>query len=382
MVRRRWSFRSRASGAGTYVVSSSSSLLGGYLAAGTTDGRVSLMQVRYTPRYDEGTLSGVDVDLRDRGVARVDPDERPVRQVSYVEEEGRKHVAAIVGDRTVALWKTDDSGSEYPGDRQRSGGRARHAGQARASRRRGRRNRPRPSLSLDLRGRRPRADGCVVGGRRRNHGARVPRRRQFRRGGHLAWRGVELVPRAGSPRRRGDGASARLRAAGQRRCAPLPSRRVTAASPPSSDDGALVLRHQTSERTLARIDGAEAVPLLVVAPKARRALRAGGRHARAVCPRQPAPRGERPDALRQGVVRGVRVARIRLAIDGRDRRLRVEAQSGAARLRHDQGNPVRDALCRPAGGAGRACTRRSSCTRPSRPRSSPPSRSWRRCRAS
>ena len=36
----------------------------------------------------------------------------------------------------------------------------------------------------------------------------------------------------------------------------------------SSDDGALVLRHQTSERTLARIDGAKAVPLLVVAPKA------------------------------------------------------------------------------------------------------------------
>jgi len=71
------------------------------------------MQVRYTPRYEGGTLAGVEVEIRDRGLVRVDPDGRLIRQVSYIEEEGRKHVAVLVDERVVVLWRTDDGGSEH-----------------------------------------------------------------------------------------------------------------------------------------------------------------------------------------------------------------------------------------------------------------------------
>jgi len=96
---------------GTRIRSSSRSLLGNFLAAGTEDGRVALAQVRYTPRYENQAMTGLDVRVVDRGLVTVDPQGRPVRQVSYDEQDGRKHVAAIVGDGEVAIAHVADDGT-------------------------------------------------------------------------------------------------------------------------------------------------------------------------------------------------------------------------------------------------------------------------------
>jgi ABC-type uncharacterized transport system permease subunit len=49
---------------GTPIVSSSRSLLGNYLAAGTGDGRVALMQIRFTPRYENAAMAALDPEGR------------------------------------------------------------------------------------------------------------------------------------------------------------------------------------------------------------------------------------------------------------------------------------------------------------------------------
>jgi phosphate transport system permease protein len=98
---------------GTRVVSSSRSNLGHHLAAGTEDGRVALAEITFTPRYENETLSGLDASVQDAGLATVDERGRPIRQVSYYQEEGRKYVAAIAGDGALVLFRTDDAGAEY-----------------------------------------------------------------------------------------------------------------------------------------------------------------------------------------------------------------------------------------------------------------------------
>jgi len=95
---------------GAAVVSASHSLAGGYLAAGLADGRVSLMQVRVTPEYDGERLKALGIELRDRGIADVDPEKRAIRQVSYLDQDGQQFVAALVADREMAYWWTDGDG--------------------------------------------------------------------------------------------------------------------------------------------------------------------------------------------------------------------------------------------------------------------------------
>ena len=97
---------------GTRVVSSSRSLLGLHLAAGTANGRVALMQVRTTPRYEEQSLSGIDVEVVERGVVVVDPEGRPIRQVSYDERNGSQHLAALLDEGGIAIWQASEFGGE------------------------------------------------------------------------------------------------------------------------------------------------------------------------------------------------------------------------------------------------------------------------------
>jgi phosphate transport system permease protein len=91
------------------VTSSSRSAAGNYLAAGLSDGRVSLMQLRFVPQYDGATLKDLVTDVRDRGMAKLD-DSRPVRQVAYLEQDDQKVVAGLVSDTDVVVWRT--SGDE------------------------------------------------------------------------------------------------------------------------------------------------------------------------------------------------------------------------------------------------------------------------------
>jgi phosphate transport system permease protein len=98
--------------AGADVIASSRSLLGDFVAAGAADGRVALLQVRFVPVHEEGAVAGVKVDVRERGVVSLDPRGRAAERVSYLEEGERKFVAGQVSASEVALWWIDDGGEE------------------------------------------------------------------------------------------------------------------------------------------------------------------------------------------------------------------------------------------------------------------------------
>ena len=95
------------------ITASSRSLLGNYVAAGTSDGRVSLMQIRFTPVYQGQTLADLAIDLRERGLVDIDRGKRPIRNVSYLEQEGQKFVAVLLTDREIACWWTDADAKEW-----------------------------------------------------------------------------------------------------------------------------------------------------------------------------------------------------------------------------------------------------------------------------
>ena len=92
------------------VVSSSRSVLGDYFAAGTADGRVALLQVQYAQQYEQQTLSGLAITVRDRGLIELDPGKRPILQVDYHEENGERLVVAVVDDRELVFWRGSEGG--------------------------------------------------------------------------------------------------------------------------------------------------------------------------------------------------------------------------------------------------------------------------------
>jgi len=97
---------------GATLTAASRSLIGDFVGAGTSDGRVALQQVRFLPKYEEQKLVDLELEVRDRGVFEIDPAKRPVRDLSYVEQEGRKIAAAIVDDGEIALLRIGDDESK------------------------------------------------------------------------------------------------------------------------------------------------------------------------------------------------------------------------------------------------------------------------------
>jgi phosphate transport system permease protein len=95
------------------VTTASRSLLGNYVAIGTDDGRVALQQVRFRPKYEEQKLVDLEIEVRDRGSVQLDPTRRPIRQVVYEEQDGRKTVLGVAGDDEVLVYRTDDEGGEH-----------------------------------------------------------------------------------------------------------------------------------------------------------------------------------------------------------------------------------------------------------------------------
>ena len=89
---------------GAAVTAASRSLLGHFVAAGTSDGRVGLAQVRFRPVFEDQVIKDLEIDVRGRGVFVADPQGRRVRDVSYEESpEGAKIAAAIVADDEIEL---------------------------------------------------------------------------------------------------------------------------------------------------------------------------------------------------------------------------------------------------------------------------------------
>jgi len=252
---------------GTRIISSSRSLLGNYVASATDDGRVALAQVRYTPRYEDQRIAGLDVRVVERGLVTLDGQGRPVREVSYDEQDGQKLVAAVVGDAEIAIWHGDEAGSHktatvsVPPRQRVTHVRVGRNGVTIAATDQGRLYRwvfeeetprltdvspvaedPVTALEFVIGG-----NSVVVGTSRGEVSswftAPVPH------GGEAMVRAHDFEPQGAavvafgmSPRDRSFGAS--------------------------GADGSLVLRHQTSERTLARLDGHAAARLMVIAPKA------------------------------------------------------------------------------------------------------------------
>ena len=83
------------------------------MALGTTDGKVILQQVRFTPRYENQKLADLDLAVRARGLVELDPSHRPLREVAYEETEGRKTLAGVAAADEVLVWRTDDEGTEH-----------------------------------------------------------------------------------------------------------------------------------------------------------------------------------------------------------------------------------------------------------------------------
>ena len=254
-------------GPGARIRSSSRSLLGNFIAAGTEDGRVALMQVRYTPRYENQRMRGLDVTIADRGLVTVDPAGRPVRQVSYDEQDGGKQVAAIVADGEVAIARVGEDGAAKRATVSLGSGqrvtqvRVGRGGVTVAATDRGRLYRwtfddEAPLLTdvSPVAGDAVTALEFVIGGNSVVVGTS--------RGEVSSWfvapvaHGGEAMVRAHDFEPQG----AAVVAFGV-----SPRERSFAAS---GADGSLVLRHQTSERTLARLQGMPAARVLVIAPKA------------------------------------------------------------------------------------------------------------------
>ncbi len=97
------------------VVSASRSTLSDFIGIGLADGRLSMQQVRFRPRYEEQKLVDLDLEVSDRGTVALDPDKRPLRAVAYEETEGRKTALGVATDTQVLVYRTDDEGGEHRG---------------------------------------------------------------------------------------------------------------------------------------------------------------------------------------------------------------------------------------------------------------------------
>ena len=93
------------------VTSSSKAVIGHHVAAGLSDGRVLAVQVMFVPQYDGAALRDLTREVRGRADIALDPAGRAVRQVSYIDQDGQLFVAGQVAPDEVRWW-TDGGGVE------------------------------------------------------------------------------------------------------------------------------------------------------------------------------------------------------------------------------------------------------------------------------
>jgi phosphate transport system permease protein len=91
---------------GAVVTSASRSLTGDSVALGTADGRVALMQVAFTPEYEGSSVKDVKIQVSERGMVQIGAGQ-PVRRVSYAQDGDRRIVAGQIADDAVAMSWTD-----------------------------------------------------------------------------------------------------------------------------------------------------------------------------------------------------------------------------------------------------------------------------------
>ena len=257
--------RSKALGDAT-ITAVSRSLSGDFISLGTSDGRVALVKVLFQTVYDASALGDVNVDLRDGVVVTLAEDKRPILRVSYVEESDRKVVAGLVSDSELALWWSEGDGAPRRElVRTRDGARilgiaVSHTGAAIASTDRGEVYHWEVADAASLTdvvsvGSTPvTALSYVIGGRTFIAGSADGR--------VSAWFRAPVGP---------DGAPTLVRAAefskqsGAITAITASTRDRTFVT--ASDDGAVVLRHQTSQRTLVEVPGSAAAAAVTLSPR-------------------------------------------------------------------------------------------------------------------
>ncbi len=99
-------FKSAALGASA-VTAASRSLMGDFVALGTSDGRAVLLQVNFSPVFDAGVLKDVTIAVAERGVVTLDESRRAIQRISYLEEGDDKIVAGQVGDADISVSWTE-----------------------------------------------------------------------------------------------------------------------------------------------------------------------------------------------------------------------------------------------------------------------------------
>ncbi len=304
---------------GATVTASSRSLEDDYVALGTGDGRVGLVQVQFTPVYEGGVLRDITVQTNDRGLVVIDPSGRPVRSVAYLERDDRKFVAALLSDTDLALWWTDSAGTAQQTLVQPKGGdtfttiAVGRTGTAIAGTQQG------AVYHWDLGDTAVQTDVVSVG-TLAHHGAWLRGREPHARRGHRRRRGQRVVPRTRGVRRTARaGSRGGLRVPGRRRhrvwrldARPVVCdrrrRRLGDAPPPD-------LRAHSGDPAVVR----RGPPRGTGAAQRRLHRRPPDRRPRPVLPRQSASRGQLGNLVRQGLVRGLSSARVRLAVHRRHR---------------------------------------------------------------
>jgi len=98
---------------GASVVATSRGLLDGSLAAALSDGRVSLSHIRFEPIFKGSVLEDISIAVTGSATAKLDASGRAPKQISHLEQDGGIFVAGIVGNDEVAYWHKDSEGAEH-----------------------------------------------------------------------------------------------------------------------------------------------------------------------------------------------------------------------------------------------------------------------------
>ncbi len=69
------------------------------------------MQVRFAPVYDGPVLKDLSLEVRERSVVTLDEAGRPVRQVSYIDQDGLAFVAGLLTDDEIGYWWSESDGT-------------------------------------------------------------------------------------------------------------------------------------------------------------------------------------------------------------------------------------------------------------------------------
>jgi phosphate transport system permease protein len=99
---------------GATLTSAARNATGNLMVAGTSDGRASLIHLRFQPQYDGGRLKDVSSEIRFEPLVPMDPNHRAVRLVDGAERDGSSVLAAVSGDREIVVLrqKADEKNPE------------------------------------------------------------------------------------------------------------------------------------------------------------------------------------------------------------------------------------------------------------------------------